>query len=375
MRADAWVSTTIFTEVEEESGGKSMNTQETPKVGNSSYLTVLFALLPITLGLLIYWTSDETGGDKEYADLVIISYSSFLNEWGPGPQLSKIFEDKYNIKIKWIDAGDAGLILERMRFQSQRNPIDIVIGLDQLNIEEARNISEWRNFIYPDVLWHRNLPKDALERDFVPFDWGPLAFVYKEGEVVPPMSLQDLLSKKYTKAISLQDPRTSTPGLQFLYWVLTEEGLDEGFDFLENLSSSVHSISTSWSTSYGLFKKGQAKLTFSYITSPVYHKVEEKSSDYRAAIFSDGHPYQVEYMGIPENCKNCELAEIFVRFLLEPESQKIIMEKNYMLPVLDQVEVNTPFADVPDVSLIPFSAQSLTRDRRSLLERWKQLGL
>ena len=369
--------TTIFIEVEEESGGNKMNSEsQAPNTqGNNSYLTVVFALLPITLGLLIYWTSDETSGDKDYADLVLISYSSFLSSWGPGPDLTKTFEEKYNVKLKWIDAGDAGLILERMRFQSENNPIDVVIGLDQLNIDEARNVTDWRNFIYPDVLWHKKLPQDALERDFIPFDWGPLAFVYKEGEVVPPMSLQDLLSSKYRKAISLQDPRTSTPGLQFLYWVLTKEGLDEGFSYLDSLSSSIHSISTSWSTSYGLFKQGQAKLTFSYITSPIYHKVEEKDSTYKAAIFTEGHPYQVEYMGIPENCKNCELAETFVRFMLEPESQKIIMSKNYMLPVLDQVEVDTPFESIPEVNLIPFSAQSLTRDRRSLLERWKQLGL
>ncbi len=340
----------------------------------TSTFAILFALLPISLGLLIYWTS-ESGSENSNADLTIISYGSFVSSWGPGPAVGKIFEKEYGVKLQWINAGDAGLIIERLRFQNANQSVDVVLGLDQLTIDGAREVLEWRNFSYPEILWHKRLPKDALQRDFVPFDWGPLAFVYKKGQLDPPKSLEELLSKKYQGTISLQDPRTSTPGLQFLYWILSEKGIDAGFSFLGNLSESIHSISTSWSTSYGLFKRGQAKLTFSYLTSPIYHMIEEESGDYRAAIFEDGHPYQVEYVGIPEKCKNCDLAEAFVNFLLRPEIQKIIMAKNYMLPVVDQIEQGTEFANIPKVRLIPFSAQSLTRDRRSLLERWKKLGL
>lgn len=299
----------------------------------------------------------------------VLSYSSFLNAWGPGPEIAKRFSAETGIEVELLDAGDAGLILKKMELFSS----DVVIGLDQISTLQARSERKWREFqSVPDDLQFR-------EPEFLPFDWGPLTFIYRKGEVEPPQSFEDLLKSSYKNAISLQDPRTSTPGLQFLFWVLDEMGEDEGFEYLAKLKPNVHSVSASWSSAYGLFTKRHSKLTFSYLTSPVYHWIEENDKSYQSASFTSGHPVQIEYAAVPESCMNCEAGEQFALFLIRPEIQKIIMEKNYMLPVVNLVAHGTLFEannQLPELKLRQWkSLPHLLQKRDALFERWRKLGL
>ena len=79
------------------------------------------------------------------------------------------------------------------------------------------------------------------------------------------------------------------------------------------------------------------------MTSPVYHVIEEKDSSFVSLEFKEEHPLQVEFAGVPENCQNCDAATKFVQFLQSDEAQKIIMNKNYMLPVVDKIKESTAF--------------------------------
>jgi thiamine transport system substrate-binding protein len=76
---------------------------------------------------------------------------------------------------------------------------------------------------------------------------------------------------------------------------------------------------------------------------------------------------QVEYLGIPANCGECELAEKFALFFLDSEVQKIIMQKNFMLPVRADVKAGTVFAELPELKLRPF--KPLAKD----LNDWDQV--
>lgn len=327
-------------------------------------LAVAFgALLVVALAvyLLSGLSTDETGSEDA---LKVLAYSSFVNTWGPGPEIAKRFEKKTGVKVELRDAEDAGLLLKKLELF----PADVVIGFDQLLLPAARVARAWRKLNAAGVRFE--------DETFIPFDWGPLAFVYRKGEVTPPAKLDDLLDARFKSTLALQDPRTSSPGLQFLFWVLDEKGVDAGFEYLSKLKPSIHTLGASWSTAYGVFQDGQAKLALSYLTSPLYHLTQEKDDRYRAAVFAAGQPVQIEYAGVPESCSQCGEAEMFARFLLEPEIQKILMTKNFMLPVVDDVRKGTEFENLPEVKILEIkSLDLLLRDRAELLERWRELGL
>jgi thiamine transport system substrate-binding protein len=299
--------------------------------------------------------------------LRIVSYSAFVSTWGPGPEIARRFEKETGIKVEFNDAGDAGVILKKLELF----PADLALGFDQLTLGAARSARPWRDL-------SKVIPRGMkwAGSDFIPFDWAPMAFIYRRGEIEPPTSLDDLLSPRFKGAIALEDPRTSTPGLQFLFWVLDEKGVDKGFEYLKNLKPNIQSVADNWSATYGLFTKKQAKLAFSYLTSPVYHWVQESDETYQAAVFAGGHPVQVEYVGVPQSCVNCDAAERFALYLLKPEIQKVIMEKNYMFPVVSEVTSRTPFAKVPAAPTRDWkSLTELLQNREQLFERWRDLGL
>ena len=310
------------------------------------------ALLALSIGLWFLVGRPHDPVDA-HAGLRVMTYSSFMSAWGPGPDLAKKFKDETGIAVEFQDAGDAGLILEKLKLF----PVDVVVGLDGLSVPMAKARLKWQG-------------------DFVEIDHAPLAFIYRTGEIEPPVSLEDLLSPRFKGAIALEDPRTSTPGLQFFLWVLDEMGEAKGFDFLKALKPNIHSVSSSWSGAYGSFTKKQSKIAFSYLTSPLYHLLEEKDSSYVAAVFATGHPVQTEYAAVPADCARCTDGEKFIQFLRRSDNQAIIMRKNFMLPAVAEAATGTPFATVQAVTVRELrNGPSFLGRRDELFAKWQQLGL
>jgi thiamine transport system substrate-binding protein len=287
----------------------------------------------------------------------VLTYSTFVSSTGPGGEIFNRFKKDFNGDVEVTTASDAGLLLERLKLASAAEPFDVVIGLDQNLVLQAKTDFQWK------PLPTQNTPF-ALQ-PFAAFDWSPMTFIYREGDE-PPRDFADLLSPKYKGMFALQDPRASSPGLQFFSWVKDVEGAKTS-QFLTAFKPNVQSVSPSWAFSYGLFKKKQAHFVFSYLTSLAFHWGSEKDRSYRAVSLPEGHPVQAEYAGIPANCGECELAGKLVSLLLSDDGQKIIMQKNFMLPVRDEVKAGTIFAELPGLKLRPF--KPLAKD----LNDWDQV--
>ena len=315
-----------------------------------------------------YWSLWGRSSEAEQRSLRVYSYSSFMSPWGPGPELARKFEERTGRVVQWIDAGDSQALVERLRFRSPHEVVDLVLGLDQLALRGARRSVRWQTPKIDEVVWSGALPEGAAVADFTPLQWAPLSFLHRGG-YKDVRTLEDLTAPEFAKDLLLLDPRTSTPGFQFLNWVVGVFGEEGAIRYLSRLKASVHSVQSSWSLAYQLFRKGEAGAIFTYVTSAIYHW-EEGDTFYQPVDFSEGLPVQVEYMGVPENCGECDTAHEFMGFLLEPESQRLIMEKNYMLPVIAGVEPLIPNS----FSLAPSSFRE-ELDVRQLLSLWKRAGM
>jgi thiamine transport system substrate-binding protein len=268
-------------------------------------------------------------------------------------------------KVEFVESPDVNVTLQKISMDDSSNA-DVVLGLDQYDISRLGGKIKWRDIDRPgSVNFSNEIKQVAAEKTFVPYDWAPLSIVMRKSSPVSITSLADLLKPELKSKIALQDPRTSSPGLQFLVWVFENKDGDEALKFLKQMNSQVYSYSPSWSASYGLFSSKQADMVFSYVTSPVYHNVEEKDNSYMAAETTEALPVQVEFAGIPATCKNCEAAEMFVNFLLTDEAQRAIMSKNYMLPVNDKVKEGTAFDAVKKYKTLPIKFYEQIR-----VERW-----
>ncbi len=304
----------------------------------------------------------------------IFGYSTFTGRYGPGPQLKDMFEKTCKCKVEYIEGSDSSIILQRLKIEGESLGADLIVGLDQFDLEKALAEQKWRKLHAGNLDVYDIVSPEFENGNFVPFDWGIMTFVARRGELDPlPASLDDLLAAELTKRISLEDPRTSSPGMQFLYWVIQSKGETEGFNYLKKMMDQAHSFAPTWSTAYGLFTKKQTNLVFSYYTSPLYHEIEEKNKDYIALTFKEPHPVQFEFTGIPEFCKNCALAEQFVNLMLSKEGQKVIMEKNYMFPVMKGVREGTRFDVGSDVSLIRAAKTPSLTQIEAWLKKWSEI--
>lgn len=282
--------------------------------------------------------------------LRILTYATFVSANGPGGDLIQRFQEFCQCKVDVTSVAEAGLLLERLQISSGGTPFDLVIGLDQNMLEQAKKFA-WREMDAGEIQFRPEIAEYAKGGEFLPYDWSPLTFVYRKSNEPIPQKLSDLTDPKFKKQFLLQDPRASSPGLQFYNWIKAEKGVETSA-FLRALKPNVHSISPSWAFAYGQFQKKQGRFVFSYLTSLAFHWGMEKDRDFDVLRFPEGHPVQVEYAAIPAECRLCERAVQFTELMLTSEGQSTIMNKNFMLPVIEGIENGTVYAELPKLKTI-----------------------
>lgn len=336
------------------------------------HIVLFLAAVYVVLFLSVLNRQDSSGLEAKPV-VRIFGYASFAGNWGPGPKLREIFEKTCNCRVEFIEAADNSMLLQKLRLEGRSLGADLVVGFDQFDLQKALAEQSWQKLNFADLDLEPEI-KGRIRNDyFVPYDWGVLSFMARKGEEKKPLGLDDLLDESYRGRIALQDPRTSSPGFQFVWWVLRSKGEEEGFKYLRSMMKQAHSWSPSWSTSIGLYNRNQARYVFTYATSPVYYSTEEKSEEHAALEFREPHPLQIEFAGIPAFCRQCDLAEKFLNLMLSHDGQKIIMEKNYMFPVLRGVKEGTPFAALSHFArTMKFEIPSDAEVER-ILKRWSEL--
>jgi len=304
--------------------------------------------------------------------LTVYTYDSFTADWGPGPAVKKAFEKECGCTVKMVGLQDGVSILNRLKLEGARTKADIVLGLDTNLIVEARATG----LLAPHGLKldGLKLPVDWKDETFVPYDWAHFAVVY-DGERLknPPKSLKELVDGPADVKIVLQDPRTSTPGLGFLLWMKAVYG-DGAEAAWKRLKRRVLTVTPGWSAAYGLFTKGEAPMVLSYVTSPAYHMIEEKTDRYRAAAFAEGHYLQIEVAAAVKTSKNPQLARKFLAFMLTPGFQDNIPTKNWMFPA---GRTSRPLPEAfrklvrPKKTLL-FPPEEVARNRKAWIAEWRR---
>lgn len=286
-------------------------------------------------------------GPKEPASLQVWTYDSFVSEWGPGPSLSRLFEEKTGIKVSFVSKGDGGALLASLLQAGKDAEADLVLGLD--NNSAAKALASGL-FAKAELSNKEKLRPDLLidpSVKLIPYDFGDFAIIWdSESGLRAPTSLEDLTDPYYAKRLIIMDPRSSTPGLGLLAW--TQAVYGEGWkDYWRRLKPSILAMTPGWDTGYGIFTKGEAPLVLSYSTSPAYHKAYEDSERYKALVFAEGHAAQIELAGVLAASKRKKDAEKFLDFLISAEAQALLPETQWMYPANGETKLPESFSVVP----------------------------
>lgn len=269
--------------------------------------------------------------------LTVMTYDSFVSEWGPGPAIESAFEETCGCDLKLVAAGDGAALLARIRLEGARSEADVVLGLDTNLVAAAADTGLFAP--HGREVPALSLPVAWEDETFLPYDWGYFAFVHDTALSDVPSDFRALGESDVS--VIIQDPRSSTPGLGLLLWIKAAYG-DEAQAIWENLADNIVTVTPGWSEAYGLFLEGESDMVLSYTTSPAYHLIAEEDATKAAALFDEGHYMQIEVAGKLAATDEPELADAFLSFMLSDAFQSVIPTTNWMYPAV------TPEAGLPD---------------------------
>ncbi len=301
--------------------------------------------------------------------LTIYTYDSFASDWGPGPKIKQAFEKECGCQIDFVPLEDGVAILNRLKLEGKHSKADLVIGMDESMLPEAR-----KSQLFADHgvdLAPLALPGGWQDATFLPFDYGYFAFVYDATKLKnPPKSLSELASRPDLKII-YEDPRTSTPGQGLLLWVKQTQG-DQAAALWQQLAKKTVTVTKGWSEAYGMFLKGEADLVLSYTTSPAYHRLAEQKQQYHAALFDEGHYRQVEVAARLKSTQQPELAERFLKFMLSEQFQSLIPTGNWMYPVTGVALPEGFNQNETPVKTLHLDEAQIATQRKAWLQEWRR---
>ena len=325
--------------------------------GNMKTILIFFTTLFISLSI--------------YAEkLTIYTYDSFVSEWGPGPIIEKIFEEKHDADVEFVAVDSAATLLNKVILEGDTSKADIVLGLDMNLFDLAEKSGLFTSHNIKDINNLINLPLKWESNKFVPYNYGYFSFVYNEANLeTPPKSMDELINSTNARIV-IQDPRTSTPGLGLLTWMKALYG-DKAGDEWKKLNKKIISVTKGWTDAYyNFFMAGEADMVLSYTTSPAAHIMFEERYDILATTFEEGNYITIEFAGILNNSQKKDLANKFLNFMLSEEFQSIIPSTNIMYPVTSIKDLPEAFDKLNIPKFIQIDPKEINKNKEKWINEW-----
>ncbi|MBC7397053.1 MAG: thiamine ABC transporter substrate-binding protein [Bdellovibrionales bacterium] len=313
-----------------------------------------FAWDLVVILLLVFFAQSCTQKQVVGPGIQVLTYSTLGSKGGFLESVKESFKKESGCELRLETTLGAAQVLSYLEEPKQRDRIDLVMGIDELLFERAKAsfyLGEIKNVPYQENL----IPplKSRVKPGFIPMDYGALSFIYRKsefkGSIKVPTSLPDLLKPELKQKWIVQDPRASSPGMLFFLFT----------DSILKISQMKHqwvTLAPSWDASYKMFLAKEAPMVWSYVTSLAYHASKGELDQYGYVDFKEGLPVQVEGMAILNHVgdplKNNPCLEKWIAFVLRPDQQAKLVERQWMMPVISGVKLPKNFESVPELKKI-----------------------
>ena len=196
-----------------------------------------------------------------------------------------------------------------------------------------------------------------------------------------PERLEDLIGPDWTGRVAVEDPNTSSPGLQLMLATIAYFGEDGWLNWWQGMRANDLIVTAGWEDAYFVqFSQygGEAWLVNSYATSPpaevIFAEADPPLTESPTAnLLIDGASYlQIEGVGILQNADNVELAKEFIDFMLSRRFQEDIPLNMFVYPVLSGAALPQEFDDFADVpeTVAQIDAERVAEKLEEWLDEW-----
>ncbi|ELZ40672.1 ABC transporter substrate-binding protein [Halorubrum saccharovorum DSM 1137] len=337
----------------------------------------------------------DDGDDQETPTLTVATYSSFIDapSVSPGEWLKEEFESRFDAELEWATPdNEVNYYVERAS-SGVSIDADLYVGLtteDLVRVDETLDgdLFAERGEVagFGDV--RDGLLFDPFDRA-VPFDTGYVSLVYDGTATEAPETFDGLLDDEHAGALIAQNPGASSTGRSFLLHTVHRfgdgpDGAVEGgdgdpdYDYLDywaELQENDVRVLGSWDDAYAAWSEGEAPMVVSYSTDQVFADMEGQDLEKHQIRFLNDQAYaNPEGMAVFADAAEPELAREFMSFMLEPDVQGVIAERNVAFPATDTAELPEDYAELAQEPSEPvtFTYDELQGSVSEWVEDWER---
>ena len=314
--------------------------------------------------------------------LTVMTHNSFA----VSDNVIQAFEQANNLKVTFVKGGDAGEMLNKAILSKDAPLADVLYGVDNTLLSEALTADIYQPYASPAL---KNIPAEfqlnSSDRA-LPVDHGYVCVVYDKAyfsahNLSAPQSLEDLTKPEYKGLLVMENPATSSPGLDFLFATIKHFGDSNYLDYWKQLRANGLVVVDGWETAYytnfsGSSGQGAQALVISYATDPAYDVMSASTpipdAPVAAVVGPDTCFHQIEFVGILKGTKQLALAQKFVDFMLSASFQADVPGQMAVYPVALNIplpDAFTKFAPIPSQPAI-LSADDISKNRDAWVQAW-----
>lgn len=320
------------------------------------------------------------GSDQDPTEVVLITHDSFAMS----DELKAAFEEQTGLTLTIRSGGDAVEALNQAILTVDNPQGDVFFGVDDITLSRAFAA----DLFQPHTAAGLDRVQERLRLDpenrVTPIDHGAVCVNYdaewfEDEGLALPTNLADLADPAYEGLLVVQNPASSTPGLNFVTATIAEFGEDGWLDYWRRLRANDVLVTAGWSDAYytafsGPSSEGDRPLVVSYGSSPPFEV--DGSGDLPeqgpTGTIESTCTRQVEFAGILANAKNPDGAGQLIDFLLSDAFQESIPFSMYVFPAVDSVSLPEIFERYATIPTNPYALDPALIDanRETWIEQW-----
>ncbi|TKX76088.1 thiamine ABC transporter substrate-binding protein [Halorubrum sp. GN11_10-6_MGM] len=341
------------------------------------------------------------GGDDETPTLTVATYTNFIDapSVSPGEWLKEEFESRYDATLEWATPdNEVNYYIERAASGAGIDA-DLYVGLTTEDLVRVDDELDGDLFAEAGEFEGRDRVRSGLRFDpferAVPYDTGYVSLVYDGTATEAPETFEGLLDDEHAGALIAQNPGGSSTGRAFLLHTIDRfgdggvasdgdgeavEGADgdPDYDYLDywaDLQANDVRVLGTWDDAYTAWSNGEAPIVVSYSTDQVFADMEGADLEEHQIRFLNDQAYaNPEGMAVFADADEPELAREFMSFMLEPEVQGEIAQRNVAFPATDDAELPSDYAELAQAPADPvtFSYDQLRGNVDAWVEAWER---
>ena len=289
--------------------------------------------------------------------------------------LAQEFEKDTGIKVNFVRMS-GGETLSRIRAEKDNPKASVWYGGSADSFIVAKKEGLLTPYISPNAAKVADNFKDP-EGYWTGVYQGYLGFIldgryFKENNLQPPTSWNDLLKPEFTGQIMMGNPGSASTGYVIVSSLVQMMGEDQAMDYLAKLHKQVKQYTKAGEAPARSAALGETAIGITYLHNGI-RMMKEGFDNVMLSVPQEGTAYELGAVAIIKGAPEMDAAKKFIDWCLTKKAQEL-GQKNNSYQFLTNPEANPPQEALPykDTKLIKYDFAWSGANRSRLVETWNK---